>query len=496
MRSANTCRARSRAHRGFTLVEVLMAAFIIALGVLGLLALFAGAAKQQQSSTQRTRSMFFSNSAASMLAPALGRLQFPNTGGNVPAATDGVWIPVMMDDRDFFLTLVGNTTCDKAPFFLSALPNDFHLFDAPTNPAAMVNQTGFVDLASRDAGPFVTMRSIPGRDLEPQSLEFRVEINRLSIQSPTPTRTVQLRHTPVQDGVPPDDSPPNLFVYEAAGGMFGLPGTTPDHVVVDVQPCTVPTIQRRDAEIIAMSITLNQGGITDEYISSVQLVKGMARRQELVSLNDRILERTDPSADSGKRPEMSYSLLTRARGSGTQVVVFTYALTPPSGTAKWIPPERPQDFSLSANLRWSNTSPGNPPLRQAELELGYDLSLKQYFVEANAGNADVQWALTQGQILLVQGREKLTNGLALSGSDQPVTVIRRQRSGANSNTIRAYLNRGPRSEGRAFLSGDDREQGIKKKLFFIGVSDTARSIDDQTEWALNAIDARVIQVTN
>ncbi|GAB4519720.1 MAG: hypothetical protein Tsb0013_23490 [Phycisphaerales bacterium] len=59
--------ARPRPRRGFTLLEVLMSAFVIALGSLGLLALFAGAASQQQASAQLTDSVTFSKNAESVI---------------------------------------------------------------------------------------------------------------------------------------------------------------------------------------------------------------------------------------------------------------------------------------------------------------------------------------------------------------------------------------------------------------------------------------------
>ena len=59
----------------FTLIEVLIATFIFALGILGLLALFAGAAVQQQAASQVTNSVFASNAAEAVVGRVAGRIE-------------------------------------------------------------------------------------------------------------------------------------------------------------------------------------------------------------------------------------------------------------------------------------------------------------------------------------------------------------------------------------------------------------------------------------
>ncbi|MGP1345234.1 MAG: type IV pilus modification PilV family protein [Phycisphaerales bacterium] len=54
---------RSRSAAGFTLIEVLLAAFVLALGVLGLTALFAGGARQQQLANEVTRATSLAEAA-------------------------------------------------------------------------------------------------------------------------------------------------------------------------------------------------------------------------------------------------------------------------------------------------------------------------------------------------------------------------------------------------------------------------------------------------
>lgn len=83
-----------RTRRGFTLIEVLMAAFVMAIGVLGLTALFAGAARQQQLSSQTTRAVAAARSADAFIAERFGPIERVDgtatlARGDVPANDQG-----------------------------------------------------------------------------------------------------------------------------------------------------------------------------------------------------------------------------------------------------------------------------------------------------------------------------------------------------------------------------------------------------------------------
>jgi hypothetical protein len=96
--------------RGFSLMEVLMAAFVMGLGVLGLTALFAGAARQQQLASMQTRSSMMVSGAEALLGDRLGAIDLVDdlcNGGAFrhPCRTaftdplqDDVWYPVPMED--------------------------------------------------------------------------------------------------------------------------------------------------------------------------------------------------------------------------------------------------------------------------------------------------------------------------------------------------------------------------------------------------------------
>ncbi len=79
------------AARGFTLLEILISAFIIALGVLGLTALFAGTARQQQVSAELSESVTTGQNASAIVSAKMGRLDAddvsnPNDFGNYKQA--------------------------------------------------------------------------------------------------------------------------------------------------------------------------------------------------------------------------------------------------------------------------------------------------------------------------------------------------------------------------------------------------------------------------
>ncbi|MEM1424442.1 MAG: prepilin-type N-terminal cleavage/methylation domain-containing protein, partial [Planctomycetota bacterium] len=80
--------------RGFTLLEILMSTFVIALGSLGLLALFAGAAAQQRASVQLTDSVTFSKNAEALVTSKFRALGSDSVlGCQSPSFVPGYWYP-------------------------------------------------------------------------------------------------------------------------------------------------------------------------------------------------------------------------------------------------------------------------------------------------------------------------------------------------------------------------------------------------------------------
>ncbi|MCA9312498.1 MAG: prepilin-type N-terminal cleavage/methylation domain-containing protein, partial [Phycisphaerales bacterium] len=110
----------SAGHKGFTLLEVLMAAIIISLGVLGITALFAGAARQQQIASEMTRSVISSKNAEAIIAPTFGQLAASEPDILADFYPPDQWVPVFMERDDHYLT-----TADPDIFFLVRPPLGF-----------------------------------------------------------------------------------------------------------------------------------------------------------------------------------------------------------------------------------------------------------------------------------------------------------------------------------------------------------------------------------
>lgn len=129
-RTINPIRSRRRA---FTLIEVLMAAFVIGLGVLGLAAIFAGAAFQQQISSEITASITLSRSAESSIATQIGTLR-PECNVSNPDAQfrPGVWYPLTTSSSSSANPEVGMLTADPAGNF------DWFFATSPTEPMPRV----------------------------------------------------------------------------------------------------------------------------------------------------------------------------------------------------------------------------------------------------------------------------------------------------------------------------------------------------------------------
>lgn len=116
-----------RSRRAFTLIEVLMAAFIIGLGVLGLAALFAGAAFQQQISSEITASITLSRSAEAEIASQIGTLRPECSVANPDGQyVPGVWYPLTTSGASGVNPEVGMLTADPSgndEWYFATKPN-------------------------------------------------------------------------------------------------------------------------------------------------------------------------------------------------------------------------------------------------------------------------------------------------------------------------------------------------------------------------------------
>ena len=140
----------TRPRAGFTLIEVLLATFVIALGVLGILALFAGAAKQQQASSFETAAIFATKNAEGLLTSNFSAL---GVDPGAPPPREDVW---------HILPMRG---CDEQQRYLTAPPGQFFLVSV-TQPTVLYQNWGRnLDGASIVRRP-ATMQEVPASTAE------------------------------------------------------------------------------------------------------------------------------------------------------------------------------------------------------------------------------------------------------------------------------------------------------------------------------------------
>ncbi len=454
--------------RAFTLVEVMLAAFIIAIGMVGLLALFAGAAAQQQSASLVTQSVISTRNAQAMVVRNFGQLTAPPNCNTLQGLAPGVWYGLPMHPSSHYLT-VNPRRNQCGLYFLVPAPDAPRTLYTVADPMMAQGQAGFLNAPT---GIFQALLDLGQRRIEPATLVFEVVTN--DTVAPN-ARTLRYVRSQPQTPNPIPDGGGRFAYYNSAGAP-----DMNDYIRVDSQESLDGT---RPAEIISMNIADVAG---TRYIESITAYDFSYRNDQLVSLSDRLNFRADSTAPEGRRPEMGYSLLYRRTPTSAQIAAFTYRLTAPSASAEWVPPERMEDLAAH-----------NSPLRRARVDLGYDSTTKEYYFELLAGDTETgRWAVQTGQVLLVEGSENQSNPIPLPtqlGSDLPVTVTRQ----ALVNRLwRGYVDQAPRASGVSQLEPERRVAGTKQRLSVWGVADVARSRKDGSLWRLSPLEARIIQVPN
>ncbi|MDX2114359.1 MAG: prepilin-type N-terminal cleavage/methylation domain-containing protein [Planctomycetota bacterium] len=510
--------------RGFTLIEVLLATFIIALGVLGLLALFAGAARQQQASNQGTLALFSTSSAETRLVEAFGTLSGAGADPCQPALlnfTPDRWVRLFADTRRGVLLAPTSDEREANQTYFLAQPSvslPRVIYTAPPPPA---NESGTdpVDegfLAGQRDGAFaeatggsdvLDLGQIP---IEPGSLAIEVATS-FTVDSgggvwtrvAGPTYQFSRIPDPLNQGsrscYPSDQGNLGRFVFTLNGNVNQDPGTLPPGALVTdecernwiIVDCAT---DGGTAEIFEMHIgairdavpevncpNATESGFPSARVESITIVNYRERRSNIVSVADRTLSRLDETAPGGRRPDQAYSVLYRRGVTASQAMVVTYQLTPASSAAVYTPPERPSDLSSNRG-----------PIRRVSLELRQNPDTEEYFVRTDS-NED-QWALEPGQILVAE-YATLPLGGGNAGSDTPVRVLRKVRevnSGGDATGWIGILDRAPRA----------RNQNLKPRsvasvrLDFFAVADAVESLEDGSLWKLTPIDARIVQVSS
>ncbi len=459
---------RSTLVRAFTLIEVMMATVILGLGILGLLALFAGTARQQQAASDATRSLQITRNAQAIIGANVGRLTDvdgdPLTGALALHFPD-TWYPLVSVGSTALLTeLIPADTTPGGLFFLAdALEmygGNYVLYRGSVAKYMQGQSAGFSN--GTRSGPFMDdLFEFIDRRVEPCSLRtIEVQLARYNgVQVVTEPDVHRYNLAFVGAGgdfgenayyIGPNHAPPMTGLAALPCGGSGLPvypqpafGPMADFIRIDIQNFengnARASIQDMSIKLIADDISLGAGTL---FVESVTITSPFQyRKSRLVSLNDRIIKTKNARGEF--LPDLGYSLLSRRNAAGnTQVMAATYKIRRTESGSVFDPREAFSEVYNSGGLN----SMG--PLKKVQVLHGLDtdLSRQQYYIEVST-DAD-RWVVEPGTVFIVQGDS--TAGGLYEGSEISTTVVSLVRR-LNGNW-RGYLNRAPRNNRRVLLT--------------------------------------------
>ena len=494
---ATPSKAGVRAGRGFTLIEVLIATFILALGSLGLIVLFAGAASQQQRSAQLDQSVFVSKNAEAIMGRRFGAIE----GAALADTTTyppGAWLRLEAKHApgDPSIGTLAIDTRDRGHvYFVIEEPNDVILYKReasnftsdygwesglPDGPfAGRVRTTGY----ARTLASTMTVRIIWGEENPSNPGEF-VE-DPLSpvvwdlVAEPEPLAGEIERWPSAAGQVDPRDG---NTVFTSGGGTSFPQSYIAFGGSVDRDPTYMGWVDEGATSILALRV---EAVLADPtlVVDEIRLEGGFRYlASEIISLEDRVIHVQDDDypAPLPGRPVAAYALLYRTGtgGAASQLAAFTYTITGGRARAEYLPDERP-DVGIVTNPE--------APVQPVDLKLHWDDALEQYYVRAV--NDDDAWAIEPGQILLAAGD-------ALGpGADFAVRVLSQR---TIDDEVRGYLDRVPRAGGQSLLetfagSTDITVWAIQPTVKNIEGSGIDGS-GDEVFWRLKPQEVRVFQL--
>jgi len=497
--------------RGFTLIEVLIATFVIALGTIGLIALFAGAASQQRVASQTTVSVIVSKNAEAIISPRFGRLEGTLFDGDpfTGFRDRGVWWPVAADSQGNLSINPDATTVaqrDRA-YFLLERNEPSVLFDLPENQQWRQQALGRGTYRANGSGPdsqVFNTSPYPVRRFPVGRLDARAtgSIQVVTNDQPTPndpnysyrgevtTRFVYV-NTNYALGRPQNWPPtPAQFANTGEYALFtptgGFPGADGSYILVKREEDAAsgePLSFIHSFNILPL-VDPSGDGSNERHLQRIIVPRVVHRSAEVISSGDRVIEVRDSDFDAGVRPDIGYSLLYRKlEGGGSQIAVFTYFINGTNRAARFRLQERNQDAPSpfgndSGSDEWGLRMLGNVPL-------AYDNERRQYYFLATS---DLQInALAPGSVILVSGQPESANN-RIAGSDLPVRVVRQVRA-PTGNGFRCYINRVPRAGGKSMLPFRNQTQSLDLWT----MRDRVRSTDG-SEWTLRPREVRIFNV--
>lgn len=464
--------------RAFTLIEVLVATIVLGLGVLGLSALFAGAATQQQTAAAVSRSVAFTQSGVGLIGDKLNGIDDAGGGATVP---EGVWDALVSDDPNSRLGGVLRTAF--ASFPLSSSAQFGFLTDAASGEWVLENVSGTVATLPRTpmrhdriwVGDGFEIRVIFGatNTLNPPTVRYAMDTDIgptpigdpdlqqfLQGNAPAPSEVKLWRNG---DYIPPPNSPGDFLTLTTGfgGGSASISG---DYVVWPNPP------------------NGSSWGFVTFRNSGYQWFDDL-----LVSINDRTQYIPSESVPGGRLPVMGYHPLYREANGQGEVAIITYSLRPLSAPRNrpdelpYFPPDTAADFAQDEAV-----------LREVEVTLGQDTDGNYYITAVDEEN---EWIVQSGQILIMSS----INGAASAptapgatpdpGADSPVRVLTVRNVNGER---RAILDDSPRIGSRSVL---DPTQGATVDIHVWAVAPIVRSrSSDETEWQLTPIEASTFKL--
>lgn len=493
--------------RGFTLIEVLIATFVIALGTIGLIALFAGAASQQRVASQTTASVIASKNAEAVISPRFGTIEGTlfdglSGGGNPQDLDRGVWWPVPADSSgNLSINPDATTVAARArAFFLLQRNEETVLFDLPENTQRRQQAMGKgtfpgdtlvfngntirrfpvsrVD-ARRTGSIVVTTNDKPA--LNDPNYNYRGEVGRRFVYvgidysqarpanwpagAPFSNQGEYALFTP-SGGLPPNNNSPFIIIKREEVPSSG-------EVLSSIHQFNLVSLVDPDGDVA-----------TQRHIQRIIVPRTVYRSSEVISASDRVVEVRDGDFDAGVRPDLGYSLLFRKLESGgSQIAVFTYFVSGNDRSGRFRLAEsrqtQPTPFgSDSGSPDWALQMLGG-------VQLAYDNDRRQYYFLATS-RQQIE-ALAPGSVILVSGQPE-ANANRIPGADLPVRVVRQVRAPVG-NGFRCYINRVPRAAGKSMLPFRNQTQTLDLWTIRSQVEST-----DGTSWSLRPRELRIFNV--
>jgi prepilin-type N-terminal cleavage/methylation domain-containing protein len=484
--------------RGFTLIEVMMAAGIIGIGLLGLIAMLAGAARVQQTSSQTSESVLVAKNAEAMLRQSLAGIVIDPTAP-LGVITEGQWYVVPKDDEYDHLELTGLIW----PVAESTEPTPLAIYQREfnnTQAAATIGQAPYVG----------NIKSFAHRDLVPETVAIRVVTAEIGAAPDYAVQNTQeFVYTrpggpdwPGYDAViEPNVASPgsNIVTFYRDGdaltyGLAVVPNTNRDFININIEAINQGgTVLAAITGFRILDIQANLGSNPQRVIESISIEQTYRyRNRRLISLQDRITYAKDETRADGRRPKFGFSVMYRTLASGaSQAGVMMYGLQAPSRNALWNPMETGDD---STDQIGNGLSPvvevgQGAPHYSTDVDLGFDgedeTSTHQYYIEVDS---DFDWVVAPEQILLVSWADSVSGG-----ADDAVRVVRREvvmnagNPPSPTGKVRGYLDRGPRFGNQAMLGLNSGAATTTESVDVWVVKDVAQSDEDTSMWRLRPL---------